>query len=121
MRAIGLRRGPDTSRYPAGWQVRTNEWPIPAIREPSSHRIKDAAPRDTMMPTTRKLIAVVDDEAAIRTALDRQLRAAGFRCELFRSAEDFLAIATELRADCIVSDIDLGGMTGLELVLHPTV
>lgn len=73
------------------------------------------------MPTVRKLIAVIDDDPAIRTALDRQLRSAGFRCELFGSAEDFLAIATELRADCIVSDINLGGLTGLELALHPTV
>jgi FixJ family two-component response regulator len=73
------------------------------------------------MPPVRKLVALIDDDPSIRTALDRQLRAAGFRCELFSSAEDFLAIATELRADCIVSDINLGGMSGLELALHPTV
>ncbi len=73
------------------------------------------------MPTIRKLVAIIDDEPAIRTALDRQLRAAGFRCELFGSAEEFLAVAGELRADCIVSDINLGGMTGLELALHPMV
>ncbi len=73
------------------------------------------------MPPVRKLVAIIDDDPAIRTALDRQLRAAGFRCELFSGAEDFLAIATELRADCIVSDINLGGISGLELALHPTV
>jgi FixJ family two-component response regulator len=73
------------------------------------------------MPPVRKLVALIDDDPSIRTALDRQLRAAGFRCELFSSAEDFLAIATELRADCIVSDINLGGISGLELAVHPTV
>jgi FixJ family two-component response regulator len=73
------------------------------------------------MPPTRKLVAVIDDDPSIRTALDRQLRAAGFRCELFSSAEDFLAIASELHADCIVSDINLGGISGLELALHHTV
>jgi FixJ family two-component response regulator len=73
------------------------------------------------MPPVRKLIAVIDDDPSIRVALDRQLRAAGFRCEVFCSAEDFLAVATELRADCIVSDINLGGISGLELALHPIV
>jgi|KBSMisStaDraftv2_1062788.scaffolds.fasta_scaffold295773_2 FixJ family two-component response regulator len=73
------------------------------------------------MPSVRKLVAVIDDDASMRRALDRQMRAAGFRCELFSSAEDFLAVAGELHADCIVSDINLGGMSGLELAMHPTV
>jgi FixJ family two-component response regulator len=73
------------------------------------------------MPPVRKLVAVIDDDPSMRTALERQLRAAGFRCETFNSAEDFLALANELRADCIVSDINLGGMSGLQLALHPTV
>jgi FixJ family two-component response regulator len=73
------------------------------------------------MPHVRKLVAVIDDDAFVRRALDRQLRAAGFRCEVFPSAESFLDIAMELRADCLVSDINLGGMSGLELALHPTV
>ena len=73
------------------------------------------------MPPVRKLVAVIDDDASVRKALDRQMRAAGFRCEMFSSAEDFLAVATELHADCIVSDINLGGISGLELASHPIV
>jgi FixJ family two-component response regulator len=74
-----------------------------------------------MMPPVRKLVAVIDDDASVRRALDRQLRAAGFRCELFGCAEEFLAVVTELHAHCIVSDINLGGMSGLELAMHPSV
>jgi FixJ family two-component response regulator len=74
-----------------------------------------------MMPPVRKLIAVIDDDPSVRKALDRQLRAAGFRCELFDCAEDFLAVVTDLHAHCIVSDIDLGGMSGLELAMHSRV
>jgi len=73
------------------------------------------------MPSHRKLVAVIDDDEGIRRALDRQLRAAGFRCEVFPSAESFLDVARDLHAHCIVSDVNLPGMSGLELALHPTV
>ena len=73
------------------------------------------------MPQTRRTIAIVEDDDSVRKALERHLRAAGYRCELFASAEGFLAVATTLRAHCVVADINLGGMTGLQLALHPTV
>jgi FixJ family two-component response regulator len=71
------------------------------------------------MPPERRIIAVVDDDESIRNGLCRQLRAAGYRCELFESAERFLPVAAISRAACVLSDIHLGGMTGLELALHP--
>jgi FixJ family two-component response regulator len=71
------------------------------------------------MPPERRIIAVVDDDESIRNGLCRQLRAAGYRCELFASAECFLPVAAMSRAACVLSDVHLGGMTGLELALHP--
>jgi FixJ family two-component response regulator len=73
------------------------------------------------MPPKRKLIAVIDDDDSVRTALARQLSAAGYRCEQFASAEDFLAIAPLCNAAAVLSDIHLGGMTGLQLALHPVI
>jgi FixJ family two-component response regulator len=73
------------------------------------------------MPTARKTIAIVDDDASVRRALERQLCAAGYRCASFESAEEFLLVARVLQPDCLLADIHLGGMTGLELALHPTV
>jgi FixJ family two-component response regulator len=73
------------------------------------------------MPPYKKFIAVVEDHDCVRKAIERLVLSAGYRCEAFASAEAFLAVANICKADCLVSDIDLGGMTGLELALHPVV
>jgi FixJ family two-component response regulator len=73
------------------------------------------------MPTPRKTIAIVEDDASVRKALERQLCAAGYRCATFESAEEFLLVARILKPACLLADIHLGGMTGLELAVHPTV
>ena len=73
------------------------------------------------MSPPRKTIALVDDDASVRKALERQLHAAGYRCVSFASGEEFLTIAATLGAACLLADIHLGGMSGLELALHPKV
>jgi FixJ family two-component response regulator len=60
-------------------------------------------------------IAVVDDDASVRKSLGRLLRGAGFEVETFESAEAFLARGGGGRPDCLVLDVSLGGMSGLEL------
>jgi len=71
------------------------------------------------MPPYRRFIAIVEDDTSVRKALERQIRAAGYRCEGFASAEDFLAVVATCKADSVISDINLPGMSGLELALHP--
>ena len=73
------------------------------------------------MPPPRKTIAVVDDEVSLRQCLERLVRVAGYRCESFASAEEFLAVAASLNAACLLSDVHLNGMNGLQLAQHPTV
>ena len=73
------------------------------------------------MPPKRKLIALIDDDSSCRKALDRQISAAGFRCQAFASAEEYLMVAALCGAAGIVSDIHLGGLSGLELAVHPTI
>ena len=63
-------------------------------------------------------IAVVDDDAAVRKALARLLIANGFQTETFASAQNFLDSLTERRPDCVVADLQMPEMTGLELLLH---
>ena len=60
-------------------------------------------------------IAVVDDEAAVREATESLLRSAGYKATSFASAEDFLAHAMLERIACLILDVGLPGMSGLEL------
>ena len=61
------------------------------------------------------LITVVDDDCSILRALERLLGAHGFVVETFSSAEQLLASDGGMRSECLVVDIHLGGMNGLEL------
>ncbi|MGM4984367.1 response regulator [Rhizobium sp. SG570] len=66
-------------------------------------------------PKTSLVVCVEDDEP-VRDALRGLLRANGMRVAAFASAEEFLA-STELRtAACLVTDIQLGGISGLDLL-----
>ena len=60
-------------------------------------------------------VVVIDDDERVLRALQRLLRAAGFSPTGYSSAEDFLKNQTEQQADCLVLDIQLGGMSGLDL------
>ena len=63
----------------------------------------------------QKVIAVTDDDAAIRTALHRLLTGSGYSTELYASTEEFLNAAATSKADCLIIDINLGATTGVEL------
>jgi FixJ family two-component response regulator len=60
-------------------------------------------------------IAIVDDDASLCHAMDRLLRAAGFHSFTYPSAEAFLQDGDRVRPDCVLLDIQLGGMSGFEL------
>jgi FixJ family two-component response regulator len=62
-----------------------------------------------------KSVAIVDDDASANRALGRLLRGAGFEPSGFESAEIFLADPSRLSFACLVVDIQLTGMSGLEL------
>lgn len=61
------------------------------------------------------LIAIVDDDAGVRGSLDSLLRSAGLRGLCFALASDFLASEQGATVACIVTDLHMPGMTGLEL------
>jgi FixJ family two-component response regulator len=67
------------------------------------------------MSVRRKLVVLVDDDQSVLRGLERLLKASGFDTETFPSAEEFLARASPSEAACLVLDIHLGGMSGIEL------
>lgn len=61
-------------------------------------------------------VAVVDDDPSVRRGLERLLRSAGLSVVTFASAEQFLALCRREMLSCLVVDVHLGGMSGLELL-----
>jgi FixJ family two-component response regulator len=65
--------------------------------------------------TSGPAVFVVDDDPAVRIALERLFRGAGWRVRTFASAEEFLQQDLHLARGCLVVDVHLGSMSGLEL------
>lgn len=64
------------------------------------------------------MIAIVDDDEAIRDALSDLLLVEGFACQAFDGASTFLADGGSQDFDCLVTDMRMPGMNGLELLEH---
>lgn len=64
---------------------------------------------------TEATVLVVDDEPAVRNALSRLLRATGLAVITFATAAEFLDSPQVLQPGCLILDVDLPGMTGVEL------
>lgn len=61
------------------------------------------------------LISIVDDDESVRDALKSLLDSMGFRAEVFASGEAFLNSPHLSQTDCLIADVRMPGMTGLEL------
>lgn len=62
-----------------------------------------------------KIVSVIDDDESCRTALKEMLRSAGLSALVFASAEDFLKSGQQRQTGCLITDIRMPGMSGLEL------
>jgi FixJ family two-component response regulator len=77
---------------------------------PSSNK---AASRNE--PLRRPVISVVDDDASIRVATDSLLRARGYTVSTFASAAEFLRSRQLDEASCVITDVRMPDMSGVEL------
>ena len=66
------------------------------------------------------VIAVVDDEASVRRALERLIRSAGFAVETFASGSAFLESARRAHPSCVVLDLHMPDVNGFEVQLALT-
>jgi FixJ family two-component response regulator len=61
------------------------------------------------------LISIVDDDESVREAMQGLMKSLGFAVEAFASAEEFLASDTRNHAACLITDMQMHGLTGLGL------
>jgi len=63
----------------------------------------------------KSLVAVVDDDESVRNAVHGVLRSVGLKTQTFSSAEEFLESGQQTETGCLITDVQMQGMTGLEL------
>jgi FixJ family two-component response regulator len=73
-----------------------------------------------MAVSEHPLISVIDDDASLRSALVGLVRSLGHDALGFGSAEEFLQTDAATASDCVISDIQMPGMSGFELAQHLT-
>ncbi len=64
------------------------------------------------------LISIVDDDGYVREAIARQLKSYGYLTQTFESAASLLGSDARAKTDCLIVDMQMPGMTGLELYAH---
>lgn len=64
------------------------------------------------------MVAIVDDDDLMRSALQGLLKAVGLPAQAFASAEEFLKSGKQHQIACLIADIRMPGMSGLELQAH---
>jgi FixJ family two-component response regulator len=80
-----------------------------------THQRLVAARSNVSSTSSRTVVAVIDDDESIRKSLVRSIQAAGYRVEAFACAADFLESLVPEIASCVVSDLRMPEVNGLEL------
>ncbi len=65
--------------------------------------------------TGKLLISIIDDDEAVRSATENLVRSLGFCARTFTSAEEFLRSQEFKETSCVITDVQMPGMTGVEL------
>src|SRR5271169_1422809 len=120
-------RGPSpiSSGWPTWSSTSDHEGPVtPLYSSRRSRRMRKmrSSPLCRSWPNSGKgrnvskelLVAVIDDDEPFRTALVESLASLGYRAGGFASAEEFLAADARSSYDCVITDIHMPGMSGLD-------
>jgi FixJ family two-component response regulator len=78
----------------------------------------ERGPQFPFMPETSRWIAIVDDDPSVLKALRRSLRVRALQSKIYSSAQEFLASLADGLPKCLIVDLQMPEMTGLELHQH---
>lgn len=78
----------------------------------------DDRPRSALMSQNTPVVFIVDDDVSIRAALELLIRSAGWQPEIFSSAQEFLSHPRALVANCLILDMNLPDLSGLDVQKH---
>jgi FixJ family two-component response regulator len=67
------------------------------------------------MSPSKHVVAAVDDDRRVRASIQSVLESAGYEADMFGSAEEFLDSGALARATCVIADVRLPGIDGIEL------
>jgi FixJ family two-component response regulator len=84
----------------------------------SSTGVSDQLATSALMPHPTPVVFVVDDDVSVRESLELLIHSAGWESQLFPSATDFLARSPVLAPSCLVLDVSLPDLNGLELQMR---
>jgi FixJ family two-component response regulator len=68
--------------------------------------------------STPPVISAIDDDASLRAALDNFLGSHGYAVQTFASAEEFLRSAHLNDSSCVIADVQMSGMSGVDLLIY---
>jgi len=68
-----------------------------------------------MPKKTKPIVYIVDDDDSVRRAIKRLIRSAGMEARTFESADEFLKSSPREKNACLITDVKMSGITGLEL------
>jgi FixJ family two-component response regulator len=68
--------------------------------------------------STLSVISVIDDDASVRAAINNLLSSHGYLVHTFASAEEFLRSTHLDDSSCVIADVQMSAMSGLELLTH---
>ena len=79
--------------------------------------MKNRSDRNTQEATSTKTprVSIVDDDESVREAINSLLRSVGLQAQVFASAEEFLNSGYQHHAGCLILDVRMPGMNGLQL------
>jgi len=89
--------------------------PVSVQLFPASNKSNSAELRKGRFVSNKSLIAVIDDDGPFRASLVDSLLSLGYEVRGFGSAEEFVTADGQIECDCIITDVHMPGMSGLDL------